>query len=211
MSPPDKSKRRLFRLLGRGAQSGIGAAGRSAIDESALWSSHQRAASAVRDSGEAAQRIASHVAKQRGTVDALADRARAVSARAQDLSASFTRIVDAFARLELVALNAGLEGARMGEGGSQALGLVADEVRLQATRGSEASRELSTTLAEIGSELTQVNASLDRTRESAAEVAQESSRSPIGCGRRRAAIRRRRARSAKPPNMRVRSSPRSAR
>jgi methyl-accepting chemotaxis protein len=176
MSPPDNSKRRLFRLLRRGARSGVTGAGRSAIEEGAFWSAHQRAATAVRDSGEAAQRIASHVAKQRGTVDALADRARAVSARAQDLSTSFTRIVDAFARLELVALNAGLEGARMSEGGSQALGLVADEVRLQAARGSEASRELSTALAEIGSELTQVNTSLDRTRESAAEVAQEAAR-----------------------------------
>lgn len=176
MPPPENSKRRLFRLLRRGGRGSAAATGRSAIEESALWSAHQRASTAVRDSGEAAQRIASHVAKQRGMVDGLADRARAVSARAQDLSASFIRIIDAFARLELVALNAGLEGARMGEGGALALGLVSDEVRAQATRGSEASRELSTTLAEIGSELLQVNASLDRTRESAAEVAQEAAR-----------------------------------
>jgi methyl-accepting chemotaxis protein len=174
-SPPDNPKRRLFRLLRRGSKTGA-TGGRSAVEESALWAAHQRAATAVRDSGESAQRIASHVAKQRGTVDALADRARAVSARAQDLSTSFGRIIDAFARLELVALNAGLEGARMGEGAAQALGLVSDEVRAQAKRGSEASRELSTTLAEIGSELLQVNASLDRTRESAAEVAQEAAR-----------------------------------
>ena len=87
MSPPsdNNSKRRLFRLLRRGARTGS-VGGRSAVEESALWTAHQRAATAVRDSGEAAQRIASHVAKQRGTVDGLADRARAVSARAQDLS-----------------------------------------------------------------------------------------------------------------------------
>ena len=173
--PPDNPKRRLFRLLRRGARSGAAGIGRSAVEESALWAAHARAATAVRDAGEAAQRIASHVAKQRGTVDALSDRARAVSARASDLSASFGRIVDSFARLELVALNAGLEGARMGEGG-QAMGLVSDEVRAQATRGSEASRELSAALAEIGSELVQVNASLDRAREAAAEVAQEAAR-----------------------------------
>ncbi len=170
----ENPKRRLFRLLRRGT-GGTGV-GRSAVEESALWAAHQRAALAVRDSGEAAQRIASHVAKQRATVDALADRARAVSARANDLSTSFGRIVDSFARLELVALNAGLEGARMSEGGGQALGLVSDEVRAQANRGSEAARELSAALAEIGSELVQVNASLDRAREAAAEVAQEAAR-----------------------------------
>jgi methyl-accepting chemotaxis protein len=173
--PADNSKRRLFRLLRR-TRPPTNTGTRSVVEESALWGAHQRAALAIRDSGEAAQRIASHIAKQRGTVDALADRARAVSARAQDLSGSFSRILDAFARLELVALNAGLEGARMGEGASQAMGLVAEEVRAQATRGSEASRELSTTLAEIGSELLQVNASLDRAREGAAEVAQEAAR-----------------------------------
>jgi methyl-accepting chemotaxis protein len=170
----DKSKRRLFRLLRRGARTGAGP--RSAADESALWAAHQRAAGAVRDAGDAAQRIASHVAKQRGSVDGLADRARAVAARAQDLGASFTRVTSVFARLELVALNAGLEGARLGEGPGQALGLVSDEVRTQATRGSEASRELATALSEIGSELVQVHGSLDRAREAAAEVAQEAAR-----------------------------------
>lgn len=174
MAPPSE-KRRLFRLLRRGARGGA-TSSRSAAEESALWSAHERAVTAVRDAGDAAQRIASHVAKQRGTVDALADRARAVGARARDLSTTFSRIVDAFARLELVALNAGLEGARLGEGPGQALQLVSDEVRGQASRGSEASRELSTALAEIGSELGQVNANLERAREAAAEVAQEAAR-----------------------------------
>ena len=164
----------MFPLLRR-ARSGP-ASGRSAADESALWSAHQRASNAVRESGEAAQRIASHIAKQRGTVDALADRSRAVSTRSQDLATSFARLVDAFARLELVALNAGLEGARLGEGQGHALVLVSDEVRGQASRGSEASRELSTALSEIGAELLQVHTSLDRAREAAAEVAQEAAR-----------------------------------
>ncbi len=173
MPPPEK--RQLFRLLRRGARNRA-INPRSAADDTAMWAAHERAQAAVRDSGDAAQRIASHIAKQRGTVDALADRARAVSARSNDLSAAFARIVDAFARLELVALNAGLEGTRLGEAAGHALQLVSDEVRGQATRGSEASRELSSALAEIGSELTQVNASLDRAREAAAEVAQEAAR-----------------------------------
>lgn len=173
MSPPDKS-RRLFRLLRRGTR--VSHTGRTPVEEGSLWTAHQRAQAAVHESGEAAQRIASHVAKQRGTVDALSDRARALSARAQDLSGNFARVVDAFARLELVALNAGLEGARFGEAAGHALGIVADEVRGQTTRGSEAARELSTALAEIGGELGQVNGHLDIAKEAAAEVAHEASR-----------------------------------
>ncbi|MCW5837688.1 MAG: hypothetical protein KIS78_35170 [Labilithrix sp.] len=172
----EKPKRRLFRLLRRGARDTTAAAGQAAAFESALWASHQRAATAVRETGEAAQRIASHVAKQRGVVDALADRARGVSARSTDLAAGFARVKETFARLELVALNAGLEGARLGEGPGQSLVLVADEIRAQATRGSEACRELGVALGEIGSELSQVHSSLDRAREASAEVAQEAAR-----------------------------------
>lgn len=172
----DKPKRRLFRLLRRGARDNTAARSRSAASEGALWSAHQRASASVRESGEAAQRIASQVAKQRGMVDALADRARGVSTRSSDLSSAFSRVRETFARLELVALNAGLEGARLGEGPGQALGLVADEVRAQAARGTETCRDLSLALGEIGSELVQVHASLDRAREASAEVAQEAAR-----------------------------------
>jgi len=171
--PNDKPKRRLFRLLRRRK---AGATGRTVVEEGALWGSHQRATSAVRDTGDAAQRIASHVAKQRAVVDALADRARGVSARSADLANGFSRLTETFARLELIALNAGLEGARLGEGPGQALGLVSDELRAQATRGTEACRELGTALGEIGSELAQVHSSLDRAREASTEVAQEAAR-----------------------------------
>jgi len=173
--PPEKPKRRLFRLLRRGPRE-TAASTRSVVEEGALWSAHQRVASSVRESGEAAQRIASHVAKQRGMVDALADRARGVAGRTTDLNAGFARLADAFARLELVALNAGLEGARLGEGGGRALGLVAEEVRAEAQRGSEACRDLGVALGEVGSELVQVHASLDRAREASSEVAQEAAR-----------------------------------
>lgn len=172
----DKPKRRLFRLLRRGGGASTAAAAQTAVEESALWGSHQRASVAVRESGDAAQRIASHVAKQRSMMDGLADRARGVSARSAELSVSFTRLKESFARLELVALNAGLEGARLGEGPGHALGLVSDEIRAQATRGSEACRELGLSLGEIGSELLQVHASLDRAREASADVAQEAAR-----------------------------------
>ncbi len=171
----EKPKRRLFRLLRRGARASTGNE-RTAVEESELWATHERAVESVRESGESAQRIASHVAKQRGLVDALADRARGVSGRSADLSASFTRLKDSFARLELVALNAGLEGARMGEGPGRALGLVSDEVRAQAARGTEACHELGVSLGEIGGELLQVHANLDRAREASAEVAQEAAR-----------------------------------
>ena len=75
-------------------------------------------------------------------MDAVADRTRALSSRAAELQAGFARVLDAFERLGLVALNAGLEGARLGEAEGRQLGLVSDEVRAQSSRGGDAAREL---------------------------------------------------------------------
>ena len=165
----------MFRLFRRERASSDG--GETGVaEESALWTTHQRAAQAVKESGEGAQRLAAHVAKQRSIVDGLADRARGASSRTNDLSASFARLQEGFARLELVALNAGLEGARFGEGPGQALGLVAEEVKSQSTRGSQACRDLASALGEVASDLGHVHTSLDRIREGSAEAAQETAR-----------------------------------
>jgi methyl-accepting chemotaxis protein len=172
----DRPKRRLFRLLRRTVQSGASVSGRSAADENALWLAHERALAGARDAGEAAQRVASSLAKQRGAVDAVADRARTAAGRAQELITSCSRITDTFERLGLVALNAGLEGARIGDATGQSLTMVGDEVRAHAGRGTEAARELATMLSEVSAELTQLNASLERAREAQVEVAQEATR-----------------------------------
>lgn len=168
----DKPKRGLMGLLRRGSREP--ATTQDALEESALWLSHQRAAAAVREAGEAAQRIAAHLAKQRAVAETAAERARGVSAKAAEIESAFGRLKDTFARLELVALNAGLEGARFGEGPGKALHLVAEEVRAQASRGTTACSELGASLGELGGELAQVHASFDRVREASTEVARES-------------------------------------
>jgi methyl-accepting chemotaxis protein len=174
----DTPKRRLFKLLRRAARSAQLPPGRAetVADENAIWLAHQRAHTAVREAAESAQRSASSVAKQRGGVDAVHDRARSASTRAQELSTAFARIVDAFERLGLVALNAGLEGARLGESVGRSLLLVSDEVRAQASRGGDSARELAGALSEIGAELGQLNSQVEQVRDQAGDAAHEAAR-----------------------------------
>lgn len=167
-----RRRRRLFRLLRRAADGSSPEEARAA-EEGALWGAHGRAAASVRRAGEAGQRIASQVAKQRASAEALADRARGVSARSGECSAIFGRLEETFARMELVALNAGLEGARLGEGPGRALELVSEDIRGQTARGAEACRELGAGLSELGSELAHVRASLEAARELSGALAQE--------------------------------------
>jgi len=172
----DKSKSflSLLKRTARTAQATVG--GRNAGDETALWLLHERAVASARDSGEAAQRLASSLAKQRGSVDSVSDRVRALSGRAQELAPSVARAGDTFERLGLVALNAGLEGARLGETAGRALLLVSDEVRGYAVRGGDGAREVAGTLRELATELSQLHAQLGATRDASNDVAHEAAR-----------------------------------
>ncbi|HEY2512073.1 MAG TPA: hypothetical protein VGI39_14495 [Polyangiaceae bacterium] len=170
-------KRRLLKILRRAARTGpVPGRPDGETDENSIWLGHQRTLSVVREGAESAQRIASSIAKQRGAVDAVGDRARAAGVRAQELSTSFARVVDSYDRLALVALNAGLEGARLGENAGRSLLLVSDEVRSQTSRGGDSARELAAALSEIGGELTQMNAQIEQVRELASDVAHEAAR-----------------------------------
>jgi methyl-accepting chemotaxis protein len=180
--PQDQPKRRFLSMLRRTAKSAqVKVAGRSAQEENALWTSHDRAVTATKEASSAAQRISSNVARQRGAVDAVADRARAVTARAQELTTSLARIADAFEKLGMIALNAGLEGARLGETAGRALLIVSDEVKAHASRGSETARDVSAATAEVVSELAQLASYVGQARETTADVAQEAARAAGSC------------------------------
>jgi hypothetical protein len=172
----DPPKQRLLRLLRRTNKNLRGGAERSPADESALWSAHERALVRVRDAGSAAQRIASTVSRQRAVMDAVADRTHALSSRAAELQAGFTRLLDAFERLGLVALNAGLEGARLGDTEGRQLGLVSEEVRAQAGRGGDNARELGAAVGQVAAELIALEANVGHAQSVVAEVTQDSSR-----------------------------------
>ena len=149
---------------------------RSTGDVSALWSAHERALVRARDAAAAAQRIASTAARQRGAIDAAADRAHALALRAAELHVGFARILDTFERLGLVALNAGLEGARLGESEGRQLALVSDEVRGQSSRGANAARELGSGIGQLAAELSQLESTVGQAQDVVSEVTQDSAR-----------------------------------
>jgi hypothetical protein len=174
--PAEPPRQRLLRLLRRNAKASRATGERSTADESALWSAHERALVRTRDAGAAAQRIASTASRQRTALEAVADRTRALSSRAAELQAGFAHAVDAFERLGLIALNAGLEGARRGEVEGRQLGLVSDDVRRQSARGGDAVRELASGLGQVAAELGQLESQVAQAQAVVAEVAQDSAR-----------------------------------
>jgi methyl-accepting chemotaxis protein len=172
--PAGPRKQRLFRLLRQGK--GPHPTESPGPEMTAVWSAHERAVVRTRDAGAAAQRIASSAARQRTSIDSVADGVRNLSSRTGDLQAGFGRVLDAFERLSLVALNAGLEGARLGETEGRQLGLVSDEVRAHSLRGAELSRELASAVAQLAAELGQLDSHVAQAQNVVSEVTQDSAR-----------------------------------
>jgi hypothetical protein len=85
-------------------------------------------------------------------------------------------VLDAFDRLGLVALNAGLEGARVGEAEGRQLALVGEEVRDQSARGGDAGRDLAANLAQLAGDLGQLEVQIGQAQTVVAEITQESAR-----------------------------------
>jgi methyl-accepting chemotaxis protein len=182
MAEAKSQTRRFLGLLRRTEKASRAHSSQTPTEENAVWALHEKALARTREAGEASQRIATTSAKQRAVADALVDRAHAVVARAQELLGSFARVTDGFERLGLVALNAGLEGARLGEAVGRALLLVSDEVRTHATRGSETARELTSTFGEVNAEITKLHAHIEQARQASGETSHEAARLTAATG-----------------------------
>jgi methyl-accepting chemotaxis protein len=142
-------------------------------DDAALWSTHEQVARSLKESGDRSERLAAAVARQRGLIEDAAERANVVAARAEGLSTSSARVVEAFERLGVVALNAGLEGARVAEPQGRALLLISEEIRANVRRGADAAEQLAHVVEEVAEESTEVRRQLERSRLEVSEVGQE--------------------------------------
>lgn len=152
------------------------------LDDAGLWSAHEQATKSLDASGKLAERVAAAVARQRGTVDSAAERAGLVAARAEGIQASSARVGESFERLGVVALNAGLEGARVADPAGRALLLVADEIRANVARGAEAARELGVVAREVADEAAELRRQIERSRGDVAEVGEEAARLRASAG-----------------------------
>jgi hypothetical protein len=171
MSTP--RRRRWIEVLRRTAGVGEGDRPPGAMDDAALWSAQEQAVRSLQESAARAERVAAAVARQRATIDAAAERASLIAARSEALGPGAARVTEAFERLGVVALNAGLEGARVADPQGRALLLVSEEIRANVSRGAEAAAELARAVDEVAAESAEVRQRLERSRADVGDVGQE--------------------------------------
>lgn len=168
MSAP-RTRRRWLEVLRR--TTGLDAqAPRPALDDAALFAALERATAATLDVERHAERAGAASTRQRTHADAAVERAGEVGARLDRASVGLRRAIEVLDRLGVVALNAGLEGARTPEPHGRALGLVADEVRALVARGVEALRDATETLTEAASSAASVGERLGRVQTEVTDV-----------------------------------------
>lgn len=89
------------------------------------------------------------VVRQRSDLDAVQEAGQKLGARGRDIRNSLLLLRESIDRAKLTALNAGLEGARLGEPVGKALVVMGDEVRNLLARALDALEEHASLLAEV--------------------------------------------------------------
>lgn len=97
----------------------------------------------------ASQAATSDATRAQAVLDAVYDSARLLVPRSRELRSSATAVRDALERARLSALNAGLEGARLGEPVGRAVLTMADDVRTLLTRAVDTLEEHVALLGEL--------------------------------------------------------------
>lgn len=135
----------------------VGAALESARTAATLAVTGQRTASTI-------------VARQHGEIDALHEAQQRLGSRSRDMRNSLQLLRESLDRAKLTALNAGLEGARLGDPMGKALVVMGDEVRNLLARAVDALEEHGTLLGEIERERERSLAELSRVGDGAREL-----------------------------------------
>lgn len=172
MSVP-RTRKRWLEVLRRTAGVDAPAEARPALEDAAIWDAHARAARTAQDTDKLAERVVAATARQRGNVDAAAERATAIVGRGEAVAADLRAVLTSLDRIGVVGLNAGLEGARSGEGQGRALTLVSDEVRTHVARGADAARELGNHLDELLGGVTELAQRVERAQRDGNELTQD--------------------------------------
>jgi methyl-accepting chemotaxis protein len=150
---------------------------RGAVEDAALLGVHARAHGSLREAVQSAERLVSAATRHRVSLEAVAERQRLLASRLSDVRGAIQRVIDVEARLGIVALNAGLEGARIEGPAGRGLMMVADEVRGLVSRATTASSEVASACEEISGELGRIDGQIGEARTHGANIVEEASRS----------------------------------
>jgi len=146
---------------------------RTSLDEALLFTTHERASKALQASTSTCHAAGATAAQQRSSLDAASDHARLLLARSRDVRGAARQVKDTLEAAKLMALNAGLEGSRLGEALGRPLVSFAEEIRTLLARGLEALDEHVAVLVQVDREREKLREQVEHARQAASQLAEE--------------------------------------
>jgi methyl-accepting chemotaxis protein len=145
----------------------------AAVDDALLFRACENAEQAAEAALAASQAAGASSAQQRGALEATADSVKLLFSRAREGRAGLTQTREALEQIRLVALNAGLEGARLGDPLGKPLVLVAEDVRAHAVRALAALEQHDESLAQLDRDREKLRAEVESASLKTSEVARD--------------------------------------
>ncbi|MEZ4369538.1 MAG: methyl-accepting chemotaxis protein [Polyangiaceae bacterium] len=145
----------------------------SAIDDAQLFEQHDALVQSSSRTLSLLGGVGAKATQQRSALDGVRQHLHRTHERLRELKASAAPIRDALERIKLIAFNAGLEGARLGEPAGTPLLLVAEEVRALVERGLEATESYGAQIGQLNSEREDALSDLEQAQAHAQDIANE--------------------------------------
>lgn len=146
---------------------------RPALDDAALWAAHERIAKSLSDADRLAERVTAASARQRTSFDATRERTLQVEGELRAVPHDLDELRSVAQKLEVLALNAGLEGARTADAHGRALTLLAEDIRAQLVRANDALHDLDARMSEVKHTVDDVIVKLDTQSKDVQELGQD--------------------------------------
>lgn len=143
------------------------------VDDALLFRACAGAERAAESALGASQAAGASSAQQRGALDAAVDAVKVLFTRAREARGSLGSAREALEQIRLVALNAGLEGARLGDPAGKPLVLVAEDVRVQALRALGALDQHTGVLDQMDKDRDKLREQVESAQQRTAEVARD--------------------------------------
>lgn len=146
------------------------------VNGSLLLGQRDRAADAADTALGLLRTLIAHATQQRGTLARAEDQVHQLAALARERNSSLELTRDALERSKLLALNAGLEGARLGDAAGRAVLAIAEEVRSMANRALQSLEEHLGALTELQSFHEKLGTTIRQAAENSSAVLDNASR-----------------------------------
>jgi hypothetical protein len=155
----------------QGAMDGAAASSLGSVAEfTELFEIHALLRSLSDKTADACQVSSAVTSRQRGDVDALSEWLRRLDTSLREARNHVDTLGAALDRIKIVALNAGLEGARLGDLAGKALIAVSDELRNLTTRGLELLSEQASTVEQMEADRQRVVVLAERSQSQLSEL-----------------------------------------